>query len=293
MIISLEGETSTWKSSFIYSAPPPIVCFAFDAGAARALDGANWKMFKDLDKEVLTTFEGPDAVQWHKDKWHRNGGKNITIYYLPDPIQTGLKVAGMTELWQKFTGLAVLSLMDMEVATTAVDTMTLARRAAINSHLQHVQIATPSRVQLLQVEYGKPNDQVRSVYGTAQNQVEVANARGVQKHFIVTHHMQDKRVQKGTESHVVTDIMGNPVREFEGLTNSYRFVDLAVEMKKVQFDDPFVPGKKLTTVVGKINKCGYDLSLEGTEVLNPTWDTLITKVNTNLSPTAQIELRGF
>lgn len=298
MILSLEGDTSAGKSTLMYTGPLPMVVGAFDAGSIRALYGTRWHTFDGIDIQQVKWPPPVDDMNAVKAFWKRNNGRAITIYMLPQELQTSQLLQGNRVLWNVFTKVITNAIMDKDIKTVGVDTMTIARRVAADSYLETLQNtpATASRVQLLEVEWGKPGDYIRTCYTTAQNQAETFAQMGVQKHFVVTHHLTEQRVDKVNsrgekESHVILDVTGKPLWQLEGLRNTYRFVDVALRLAKKQIPHPVTAGAKLTTIIGTYMKCGYDISLEGQEILSPTWDSLANALNTNLHPMAQIELR--
>lgn len=283
-----------------------MVVAAFDAGSIRALYGSRWKLFEGVDIEVnkypYPTFTDKPSLRAH---WNRNNGKAITVYLLPEPLQTGSRVRGCSELWNDFMKLFNLALEFDEVKTIGVDTMTLARRIANNSHLQDQQWSKPDKLTLGEFEYTRPNDLCRSLYMQVQNLSENRLVTGKEKHLVVVHHLRPiyvNRVVDGvTKSVVLTQRQPNGSDEvqyeMEGLTGTYRFVDVAIRMEKFLWEDQDeapVNGRRIkhTGVRGTFRKCGFNLSLEQTQLISPTWDTIARVINKELHPRAKIELRG-
>ncbi len=291
MILGLEGQTSVGKSTLMYSSPLPSVHFSFDSGATRSIYGGMNELFKGIDVEIVQY--PPPPISDIKEQvafWTRNEGKCITIYLLPQPMQMGPTMVGVTELWNRFTLLSNLAIQQKEIATVGFDTATIMRRIAADSHLQDLQKKDASRKNLLQVEWGVPGNMVRTVFTTCQNQSEYCEAAGLHKNFIFTHHLTEQRVGEK----IVTDSQGNPLWMMEGLHNTLRFLDIMLRMEKLLLPVPDPFGGKTTKVTGieaEFIKCGYDISLEGTKIQNPTWDKLASALNKNLHPKAQIMLR--
>lgn len=304
MIISLEGNAGFGKSSFGYTSPLPLVCGAFDAGVERALFGSRWKQFEGIDIDIIKYPPNMTNINWHKAHWQRNEGKSITVYLLPTPVQTSLKLAGMRKLWNDATILLNEAIYDQYVATVMFDTMTLARRVAADAYLedmQNDQSQTPTgqahraRTNLLEVEWGKPADMVRNLYSTAQNQAEAFANVGIKKNFVMTHHLQDTRdnvpqSDGSIRSLVRYDSWHNPIQHLEGLANTYRFVDVAMRFSDGVIEDPFT-GVKSLGVIGEFMKCGYDLSKKGTKFEITNWDGLARYLNADLAPRGRIPLR--
>ncbi|KKK61279.1 hypothetical protein LCGC14_3015950, partial [marine sediment metagenome] len=100
MLLSIEGDEATRKTTMAYTAPKPCVGFNFDIGEERALYGAGYtRYFEDKKINIVKYKKGlaPQA-QWD--------GYDITIYELPRPIQLeDSQLAGMIELWDYFIAL--------------------------------------------------------------------------------------------------------------------------------------------------------------------------------------------
>lgn len=298
MILSLEGNAGVGKSTLMYSAPTPSVILAFDAGANRALYGSMHSLFEGVDIQIVPYphlfAEQPiskSLMPMVRKSWKRNEGKAVTVYMLPEPIQMGPKLDGVRYLWNEFKLLVDEALADPKIKTVGVDTGTIMRRVAIDWHLETLQ-ATPNgkdRLQLLQIEYGKPNDQVRAVYATAQNICEYASMTGQVKNFIVTHHMDDVYVLKPNASGVM-ESYATGQEQLAGLKDTYRYVDVALRMEKSQVAGTKA-GTQMSVIDAEFMKCGYDLSLEHGKIRNPTWDTLAEMINGNLASQAQVRKR--
>lgn len=297
MILSSEGNAGFGKSSFAYTAPFPIVAAAFDAGVERALFGNRWKQYEGIDIEVIKYPPDMTNVNIHLEKWHRNGGKSITVYLFPQPIQTSTRLQGVRSLWNNMTILMNEAIQDPEVATVVFDTMTIARRIAADAYLETLQAdpKTSGRVSLLEVEWGRPGDMIRNLYSTCQNQAEAFAGVGIKKNFVMTHHLQDTRDNvpdsTGTlHSLVRYDSSHNPYQHLEGLANTYRFVDVAMRFSDGLIVDPFTQEKTMG-VMGEFMKCGYDLSKKGKKIGITNWDGLARYLNVDMHERGRIPLR--
>lgn len=291
LITELEGQTSTGKSTFLYTMPTPLVVAAFDSGAVRALYGSKHEWFSNQDIRIIQYPMDTTVLQELKSIWKRSPNA-ITVHLFPQPLQTGVAIQGCMRLWNDFSTVSQMVIADPDIPSFAVDTMTIARRVAADCHLEWMQknkrADDPMRQQLLQVEWGKPGDMVRSWYTQAQNQSEAFMASGVQKHFVVSHHLTETRDKAGQ---VITRANGDPVLEMEGLHNTYRFVDVALRLEQVAVDSPVEKGKKVLVIQGTFQKCGYNLSLKDSTLLMSTWDNLVRVINTSLHPLAQLMYR--
>ena len=268
MLLSIEGEEATGKTVLAYTAPLPIVGFSFDLGSERALYGTQFeKHFKGLDIQT-NKYTGKNTIGML--------GKDITIWELPQPVQLDSNmIAGCLEQWAFFIGKVGEALQDTKVRTLVVDTMTLARRLKADAYLQELQEKGKNdekpRKQLQQIEYGHANDSIRNIYTACQ---------GLGKNLIAIHHLTDE-YKPGILPNGTAGSVASGKRILEGLAQTYRYVDVAIRMEKV--------GKKLT---GVVNKCGYNLDLEGERMDDLTWDRLVNRVMLSLEDRIKLGTRN-
>ena len=260
MILSIEGEEATGKTSLALTAPLKVVSFQFDMGAERAVLGARYEeYFKDLSINTVAYEDGGSDVPII-------GVADITIFECPQPIQIDdIEVHGMVKLWNYFLVRLGQALREPEVRTIVVDTMTMARRIKIEAYLESLQekarkSGSKMRERLLEIEYGAPNGAIRDIYTTCA---------AIKMNLVATHHLQDEYQDGMKGNEVVSSKTGK--RILEGLNQTYRFVDVAIRMVK--------SGSDLTA---KFTKCGYNLSLEGMTVKDPTWDRLMSTIEGSL-----------
>ena len=288
MLLSIEGDEATGKTTLAYSAPLSIVGFAFDMGAKRAMLGGRFnELFNGVDihyvpydplQAVLTSRMEAETGLWL--------GHDITVFELPPPIQLdSVRVKGYLQLWLYFIAMVAKAFMANEVKTVVVDTMTVARRVKADAYLETLQNAAfdsngrriivqgkemPMRERLLQIEYGNPNDAIRDVYTTGA---------GVGKNLVAVHHLTDERAQRPKQSGEMEQVLTGK-RVLEGLGNTHRFVDVAVLMTKADGN-----------VQGEFLKFGYSLAMEGTKQNNPCWDTIADTVAMSTGDRIQLDRR--
>ena len=270
MLLAIEGDEATGKTTLAYSAPLPIVGFAFDMGVERAIKGGKYEeLFQGLSIEVIPYVK--DERKRPSYGWDRD----ITIFELPQPIQLdSMRLVGNINLWTYFIVRIAEALGDPKVATVVVDTMTIARRTKANAHLEGLQQAAydpqgnliivqgkpmKPREQLIQIEYGKVNDSIRDIYTTGAG---VKWSDGRPKNLVAVHHLTDERADHVNPKGEVEQILTGK-KILEGLAQTHRFVDIAL-----------LTTKKNQEIEGELKKCGYSLKLEGTVLTNPTWDTI-------------------
>lgn len=253
MIISVEGNEATGKSTLLHTAPLPIVSVSLDMGFDRAVYGALYdKFFKGL---AIAKVKYKPGAKAEKNIW---AGQDITVFEIPAPIQLDHnRIRGYMDIWEYWLQVYVEALQDPAVATIGVDTMTLLTRYKRDAYLEELQKKSgdtgPARKQLQQIEYGHPDGQIRSIFTYAQ-------AMG--KNLVVTHHLRDVYGPGMKDGRI--EQMPTGESEHDGVRDVMKFVD--VQLRNT---------KKQGQVISKFIKCGPNLSYEGMEVPGLTWDKLV------------------
>ena len=253
MILSIEGDEATIKTTMALTSPLPIVCFAFDIGQSRAVNGTGWDTyFKDL--KIAIVKYPKDGVVDKVQKWK---DYDITIYELPSPIQLdNTRVTGYIKLWDYFITLLAETINDDYVQTVVVDTMTIARRVKADAHLEGLNIGKQPgdmRKQLIQIEYGPINGAIENIY---------AQFATTGKTLVTTHHLMDEYKPQLISGQMVDAPTGEKL--LEGWNKTHRAVDVAIRNTKFK-------GKVTSTFV----KCGYNLGLEGSPVVPNDWNGMV------------------
>lgn len=254
MLLSIEGEEATIKTTMAYTAPWPIVGFQFDLGEERALYGAMYdKYFKNAKINIVKydrLGENKPTKQWD--------GYDITIYQLPQPISLSSNlITGHKALYDYFITLLGLAVSDSNIQSIVVDTMTLARSVKADAYLEELNQKGADRRQLLQIEYGHPNEAIRSLYSLM---------KACDKNFIAIHHLRDGYAPQMIKGEIQSVPTGE--RVLDGLDKTLRFVDVAIRNVK-----------KGSTINSVFVKCGYNLDLEGGSVPGNDWNSIVTIIN--------------
>ena len=261
MILSIEGEEKSGKTTLAYTAPLPIVGFSLDMGTERAIYGAKYPEFFDGLKIRTEHYKRGDKPDLNNPAWV---GQDITIFEIPMPIQLdNMHLVGNIEAWEYFF-LLFYRAIESGVRTIVIDTMTLVRRLKAESYLQELQEGSKGRPrkQLIQIEYGPVNDAIRSIYSHCKNE-------GVD--LIAIHHLTDEYRQTLDSNGMITSAAtGN--RVLEGLTGTHRNVDVALRLEKI----------KGQGIVGKMVNCGPNLDLEDIPIANPSWDKIVTMISQSI-----------
>lgn len=251
MIISLEGQEATGKSTFAYTAPLPIVAFSLDLGHERAIYGTQFmEHFAGLKIEVNPYSKVPKSYK----------SNDITIYELPSPVQVDDKrLVGYMEQWEYFINIFADAMQDPNVSTVVVDTMTLLRKNKCDAYLQELQVGGKVRKQLLQIEYGQPDGAIRALY---------THAKSFGKNLVAVHHLRD-HYASGVNRDGQIESMPDGTQEIDGVKDTLRYVDVSLRMTKTS--------GRLTSLIGK---CGPNLAYEGNPVPDATWDRLVNMLET-------------
>lgn len=269
MIISIEGEEATAKTTIAYTSPLPIVGFSFDIGSKRALYGTKYSEWFEGLRIAVHRRKVEDSPADSR-LWKVN---DITILEMPQPIQLeSVAIKGFLELWTYFINSLFNAIEDESIKTIVIDTMTLARRYKADAYLQELQESGKMRKQLQQIEYGHVNDSIRNIYNTMGT---------LDRNFVAVHHLTDERSEVVRDGQVQQVLTGE--RVLEGLAQTYRYVDVALRMKK---------DSRNKAISADIVKCGYNLSLEKTIVPDPDWNKLVDMVEMSLGGRLKFDRRN-
>lgn len=264
MIINVEGEEKSGKSSFAYTAPLPIVVFSTDLGHQRAIFGKLYpEFFDELDIKEFP-YKKP-KLEWKngqanaKVEYEPFTGHDITIYELPTPLQMDPNgVEGFMAQWSYMLTIYIAAMQDPAVSTVIMDTMTLVYKNKCDAYLEELNTRNGShRKQLLQVEYGHPNESIRSLYDFA---------RASDKNLVTVHHLRDHYVNRPNSKGEI-ESQPDGTMETDGMRETGKKVDIVLRIEKKD-------GK----LYGRMPTCGPNLAMENMPILNPTWDTLMDMV---------------
>lgn len=276
-VVSIEGHNATWKTGFGYSQPLPIFGFQFDMGFDRASKGTAYdKFFKGLNVKIHTYEEGEAPSKF----W--DGSEDIVVLEIPQPLQmNGDLRSGYIDAWDYFMAMFGFAVRDKYFNSYVLDTATVARRFKAEAYLEGLQLDAKRenkqpRKQLLQMEWGKPNEAIREI---------ITTAGGIRKNFVLTHWLTEEYV-KGFVNNVETTVpSGNYL--LEGLSDTHNKVDVAL-----RFDKSMVDGK--TIVRYQFKKCGYNTDLENPRLTfdNPTWDSVMKLIDDTQGGRLGFQYRG-
>jgi len=239
-ITTIYGEPGTIKSSLAITWPRPMAFYNLEGGGGRAW---NYKAGIDDGSIIERTFTLP----------HRS----MTERYE--------KLSGYVEAWKALT-----SMMEHDLAqcnTIVWDTGTVVWALDRDAYLQQLQVDSPGRKQLLQIEFGEPNRRITELFNLA---------RAFQTNLVVTHHETDEYTQlRDPLGRPIVDENNKPISVPTGKKIPEGFkhtVGLSDWVLRSSFKDEksSLPGVPTMTV----EKSGYGLYMRGKNIEWPTYSKL-------------------
>lgn len=167
-ITTIYGEPGTIKSSLAITWPTPIAFYDFESGGHRAWGFEDMVASGDITVRTFTIPHHSMTTRYEKLSGYLGAWKAIT--------------ASMEEDLQKF-------------ATVVWDTGTVVWAIDRDAVLEEIQKETPTRKQLLQIEYGEPNRRITELFNLS---------RAFQTNLVITHHETDEYTQ-------LFDPLGRPI----------------------------------------------------------------------------------
>ena len=231
MIVALWGPEKSWKTTVALSFPRPIVHMDLDVGG---FDRAAWR----LDTDGIESKSYPTPIQMDKLIGQKKEG--VTIRFPK-------KIVGVKEVWQQIVIDFIEAVNKPEVKTLVLDSSTqlwsICHRGRLQE-LQEIQVAKSPKIsenelreRLQPIEYGEPNDRMRSLIYTA---------RSFRKHLVLTHYPRDIYAQRATDRGIQDYKTGDI--EPDGFKETQRLVDIVIWV------DTDSKGK----ATAKITRCGLE-----------------------------------
>ncbi len=242
-ITTITGEPGTIKSSIAITWPGPMAFYNLEGGGQRAWGYAEGIADGSIIERV---FPLP--------------AKSITERWAP--------LKGYSEAWRDIN--QQLEKDFNEFPTIVLDTGTIMWALDRDAYLQELQVDSPKRKQLIQIEYGEPNRRMYGIFNLA---------RGFQKNLVVVHHETDEYMQ-------VMDPMGKPIMNDgtplsvttgrkvpEGFKHTIALSDWVLHTE-LRDNIPYMT----------VEKSGYGLQMRGKEIEWPTYDKLDALVTETMQP---------
>jgi hypothetical protein len=241
VIVGVQGEDKSGKTSFALSLPKPIYHMELDVGGFRR---AAWRWQEDVDKGdiVSKVYRVPQSVLRErllgglqlKKQGHVVGAKELWYEILEDVI-------GVCEG-------RILTPDGREFATIGMDSYPEVWNTCHRSYLQELQEIQKDRVQLMSIEYGEPNSRMGVLaYGIKDSG----------KNLVLTNYMTDKYETVLSGGSMKEMVVGRTAAGWKQLT---KIVDVLVETR--------IKGGESE---GEVMLCGLAMELTGMKFKNPTW----------------------
>jgi hypothetical protein len=249
------GEIKTGKTSISLSFPKPLVHFDLDLSFERAAH-----RFRHFNIERLSVYTALGPIL----QAHQASGEWPDIIVIPYAVPVkwpGVNIHGMIAMWDAFVGDVEAAYLTPGVASLSVDTGSMVWKIATTAHLERVQINNPNRQNLIQIEYSRPNTELKGLYGGSFTH---------HKNLIITHHVggvyKDQLTNKGVEQMRVGDT-------WDGFSGMGQIVDL-VGRTVIDRNPANVPVPTL-----QVHSSGYTLALEGKNLEMPTFGSILVEIN--------------
>lgn len=257
-LICLYGEIKTGKTDFALTAPKPLVHLDIDLGYDRV------------------AHRYPDVLRLQSGMPIRDQVENapshpiITKRYLLPTKLPGKIMSGMQRSWDELNDDIMATYYSPHIATLVIDTATVLWMIATGAQLERAQERDPTRISLGQIEYGRPNIEMRSA---------LSYARPYGKNLILVHHITDIIEKRATVRGVEEVKTGE---RWAGFGHTGGVVDIVARTSKPAPKNGGAATAKaspFSELTLTLESCGFALSAEGDVLKNPTWDTLMKHIN--------------
>mgnify|MGYP001600808367 CR=1 FL=1 len=241
-VTTIYGEPGTIKTSLALTWPKPIAFYDLEYGGRRA-----WMWQDMVDKGVVV----PRSFQ-------------VPHHSL---ISRYEKLSGYIKVWQDF---ALSMEKDLSLFPTVVwDTGTVVWALDRDAMLEELQLTSPTRRQLLQIEYGEPNRRMTELFNLA---------KAMSKNLVITHHETDEYINlMDPLGRAIMDERGNPVSVSTGkkIPEGFRHtVGLSDWVLRTAITVPRTGTNGSLTPTATVEKSAYGLLLRGQVIDWPTYDKL-------------------
>lgn len=250
LIAGIWGDVKTAKTTLGLTFPKPMFHQDLDQGGHRALSRfRNFRILRlqygqQLDPRMFMDY---DIVS--------------KPYQLPVKFP-GKAITGIEAAWDNIMEDFCVACTIPGIASLVPDTATMMWTAAKGAQLERAQRTNPKRTSLIEIEYARPNQEMRATMGMA---------RTWGKNLAIIHHLggayEDRQIS-ATEMKSVR--VGDT---WDGFKHMDQYVDLILRTGKMQ------PTGNSILTTAMIQICGLTLAAEGKEIINPTFENIVAMVN--------------
>lgn len=253
MICVFWGKEKSGKTTCALTFPRPLFHMDLDVGGfARA----SWRV--DLKDVVTKPYATPVQIEKMLGQQREEEAGKITL-------RMPKKVIGMKELWTRIVVDYVKACQDQNIKTIVIDSGTQLWSICHKAYLQELQEKqllqgekeAHIRAQLLSIEYGEPNDRMKSL---------VFTARTYNKNLVLTHYPKDVYAQRPTE-HGIEDYRTGEI-DIDGFKQTKALSDICIYTDQRKTSDGY-------KMMAKITLSGLGITLIDQEFQDLTYDKLI------------------
>jgi len=254
-IIGIMGDPKTCKTTWLLTAPTPILHIDLDNGIARAI-GTFKGTYNQLP--INHTVTAPDLA-----------GFDLISIPFQFPVQwPGQKTQNHTMIANLIDTIFKVVCEVPWIASVAVDTGTVLWPTLHNAHLESLQLKNSNRESLIPVEYGPVNTKMRSYF---------TNVIHSGKNLIISHHIRDVRQEVIVKDKVVEQKIGET---WDGWSKLEGLVDVLIRTR-VENRAVNQKGQMVSKAFPYIEvvRCGWSLDAVGQRVDDFSFDGLLKFVN--------------
>lgn len=263
IVLGIQGDDKSGKSSLALSFPTPIRHFDLDVGGfARARNR--------YEKEIA------EGLIKSKSYYMPQQGIKTAMLGKALSFKTAARLVGMKELWEEMITDYINALEAQEGSQDFCRTIILDSfpqdwelcRLAFLQEKQEAQLARDPNIQMLresliQIEYTEPNARMRA---------QIYASRQYGKNLVLTHQMADVYGKVLQDGKVVDAVVG---KKNSGWSHIGKEVDLMVETRVKVVKQGNV---KSSTPICEILLSGLGLDVVGMEIEHPTYDKLASMI---------------
>ena len=255
--LGIWGDIKTAKTSLAMTFPKPIFHADLDQGFHRVsnrLGGLNVLEWNNLDPQKMLA-DKVASTQYRYDIYSK-------AYQQPMPWP-GIKIVGIEAIWNEVVQDILTAYQVPDFQTVVIDTGSIAWQLSTGAHLERLQGINPSREKLLPIEYGRPNLEMRALYGGAQTSG---------KNLAIVHHMAGKYEIQNIGGQLKEIEVG---KTWKGFKEMGAMVDVVGQTLIQNDDNPNLP--RIPSIY--IWTCGLTLGMERQYIDNPTYKMLLSQIN--------------
>ncbi len=254
LVLGVWGEIKTAKTTLGLSFPKPLFHLDFDQGIDRALP-------RFLDCRVLRVPDNTPLSQVNMQ-----GADIITKPYILPIKWPGQAIQGLIKLWESVMDDMRVACESSYIKSIIPDTGSGMWKMCTLAHLERLQLKDPNRQSIIQIEYGRPNGEMRAMFSAG---------RKYYKNMAILHHVGGMYEEK-----FVPDGKGGLKKEsirigdtWDGFGGMGQFVDIVAKTHKGSTDGS-APPLSLT-----FETCGLTLAAEGMNIPTPSYDSILNLIN--------------